>query len=145
MACPFFVPRELVSGGSWPHPARLPLGGGWKGGCCASGSEITAPEESVREFCNLGYAAACPQLPAERDWDAIRFSVAHANSGQLTLWYVCEAGHAPRKHGQLTFDLDREVWLNPHGDVRVQRLADSYVRAFRSRQGPGELKQEDSR
>ncbi|MGA7967436.1 MAG: hypothetical protein WBQ00_03105 [Terriglobales bacterium] len=36
MACPYFVPREIVYDLSWPHPARLPLGAGWTGTCCAA-------------------------------------------------------------------------------------------------------------
>jgi|SRR5271165_975238 len=134
MACPFFVPRELASDGEWHHPSRLPLGAGWRGGCCASGHELPASDAAVKEFCNLGYAAACPHLPAQRDWDAIRFSVARANAVLVTLWYVCEAGHAPRHHGKLSYDLHRGVWLNPHPDERVQRLAHCYLQTYRSRQ-----------
>jgi hypothetical protein len=136
MACPFFVPREIASDGSWQHPSRLPLGGGWRGGCCASGQEVVASDASLWELCNLGYATACPHLPAQRDWDAIRFSVARANTSVVTLWYVCEAGHAPRSHGKLSFDLERGVWLNPHSDARVQRLAQCYLETYRSRQSP---------
>jgi hypothetical protein len=36
LACPYFVPREIVYDLSWPHPARLPLGAGWTGSCCAA-------------------------------------------------------------------------------------------------------------
>lgn len=47
MACPYFVPREIVYDVSWPHPARLPLGAGWTGTCCAasykSANEAVAP------------------------------------------------------------------------------------------------------
>jgi hypothetical protein len=136
MACPFFVPQRIATDASWQHPSRLPLGAGWRGACCASGQEMAVPDAAGLELCNLGYAAACPHLPPQRDWDAIRFSVACTNSALVTLWYICEAGHAPRSHGKLSFDLERGMCLNPHPDARVQRLAQCYVETYRSRQTP---------
>ena len=134
MACPFFVPREILSGGSWLHPSRLPLGAGWRGDCGASAQPVTPDDAAIRDFCNLGNATACPHLPAQRDWDAIRFSVARASAGQITLHYVCESAQAPSGHGKLSFDLVRQRWLNPHSDPRVQRLADCYLETYRARQ-----------
>jgi hypothetical protein len=131
LACPFFVPLEILNDGSWPHPSRLPLGAGWTGNCLASGQELAASDTHIREFCNLGYATACPHLPPRRDWDAIRFSVARAGREQVTLCFVCELDHAPIEHGELTFDLASEVWVNPHADARVHRLAICYLEAYR--------------
>jgi hypothetical protein len=133
LACPFFVPREIVNDGSWPHPSRLPLGAGWTGNCRASGQELATSDTHIREFCNLGYATACPHLPPGRDWDAIRFSVANTNANQVTLWYVCEKGHAPVEHGRLIFDLANQAWVNPHVDERVRRLATCYIDTYRAR------------
>lgn len=145
VACPFFVPREIVNDGSWPHPARLPLGAGWSGACCASGQETAANAATgatpvavndtyVREFCNLGYATACPHLPRGRDWDAIRFSVVSSSPKEITLCYVCELGHAPVEHGTLNYDLVGEAWRHAPQDPRVHRLANSYLHAYRARQ-----------
>ena len=134
MACPYFVPREILNDGSWPHPSRLPLGAGWTGLCRASGPEQAPPDAHIREFCNLGYATACPRLPAQRDWDAVRFSVARISSEQVAICFVCELAHAPIEHGKLTFDLASETWLNPYSDPRVQMLANSYLEAYRARQ-----------
>jgi hypothetical protein len=128
------VPREILNDGSWPHPSRLPLGAGWTGNCCASGRELAASDTHLREFCNLGYATACPHLPQQRDWDAVRFSVFRAGPEQLTICFVCERGHAPIEHGTLTFDLMREVWLDVHADPRVLTLATCYLQAYRVRQ-----------
>jgi hypothetical protein len=142
LACPFFVPREIVNDGSWPHPARLPLGAGWTGTCCASNGSTTSTAEVVptavdaaylRDFCNLGYAAGCPHLPGQRDWDAVRFSVASSGPEHITLTYICERAHAPVEHGTLTFDLQAEVWRDRPGDPRVRRLADSFLYAWRLR------------
>jgi len=135
LACPFFVPLEILNDGSWPHTSRLPLGAGWTGNCLASGQELAASDSHIREFCNLGYASACSHLPASRDWDAVRFSVARAGQDQVTIAFVCELAHAPIEHGQLTFDLVSEVWLNSHSDPRVLTLAACYLEAYRARQG----------
>jgi hypothetical protein len=132
LACPFFVPLEVVNDGSWPHPSRLPLGAGWAGNCRASGQP--ASDNHIREFCNLGYAAACPHLPRSRDWDAVRFSVARAGQDQVTIGFVCELAHAPIEHGKLTFDLANGAWLDSHPDPRVLTLATCYLETYRARQ-----------
>ena len=134
MACPFFVPLEIVNDGSWPHPSRLPLGAGWAGNCRASGQELPASNEHVRDFCNLGYATSCPRLPQERDWDAIRFSVGHISREQVAIRFVCELNHAPVEHGSLIFDLSCENWINAHADARVNTLAACYLQTCRARQ-----------
>jgi hypothetical protein len=138
LACPFFVPREIVSqtmnDGSWPHPSRLPLGAGWTGTCRASGQEQAVPDTHIREFCNLGYATTCPHLPQQRDWDAVRFSVARVSHEQITICFTCELAHAPIEHGKLTFDLVSEAWLEPHSDSRILTLASSFLYAYRARQ-----------
>jgi hypothetical protein len=134
LACAYLVPREIVNDGSWPHPSRLPLGAGWTGTCRASGHELAVSDAHIRQFCNLGYATACPQLPPSRDWDAVRFSVARTSQEQVTICFVCELAHAPIEHGELTFDLMSEVWLNAFPDPRVLTLANCYLQAYRARQ-----------
>jgi hypothetical protein len=134
VACPYFVPREMLNDGSWPHPSRLPLGAGWTGACCTSEPEVVPGLAHIREFCNLGYASSCPHLPARRDWDAVRFSVSRSASEQITIAYVCERAHAPIEHGSLTYDLTADRWSCSPADERVNRLATSYLRAWRLRQ-----------
>jgi len=137
LACPFFVPLEIVNDGSWPHPSRLPLGAGWTGSCRASGKELPASDRHIHDFCNLGYASACPHLPPRRDWDAVRFSVARAGQDQVTIGFVCELAHAPIEYGRLTFDLGSEAWLDSHPDPRVLTLANCYLRTYRARKAAG--------
>ena len=142
LACPFFMPREIVNDGSWPHPARLPLGAGWTGVCGAPAQAENAEAvpkavvdpSHIRDFCNLGYANACPHLPFNRDWDAIRFSIAVVSVHQITICYACELNHAPIEHGTLTYNLADEVWRDAHPDERVRRLAASFLHAYRMRQ-----------
>ena len=146
MACPYFMPLEKLKG-NWPHPARLPLGGGWSGHCTAPGHEGELPQQDILEaFCNLGYAACCSWSPRERAWDAVRFAVsAPPEAGQrvkaseagsdstaqfLTLHYVCERSHLPVDHGNLEFDLVRSTWLRPHDDARIQKMAECFLESF---------------
>ena len=137
MACPYFVPQEILNDGTWLHPARLPLGAGWRGLCCAKGNVFAPDDATIHTLCNLGYASNCPHLPSERDWDAIRFSVARTSVDQITLNYICESAHAPAQHGKLVFDRVKSSWVNPHPDMRVHRLASCYLESFRARQGDG--------
>lgn len=139
MACPYFEPREIVTEGWWQHPGRLPLGAGWRGSCCATADKPVPSDDTLRDLCNLGYARACERLAHDRDWDAIRFSVASESSQQVSFCYVCELGHAPKESGKLTYDLSMQVWLNAGADPRVQRLADAYLAVYKSRRRmPGE-------
>jgi hypothetical protein len=142
------MPVEKFENGNWPHPARLPLGGGWSGHCTAPGHEGESPAQHILEaLCNLGYASSCSWAPPERAWDAVRFavsarsdSVAHEsgkNAGAdgparvLRLRYVCERNHLPVAHGDLEFDLTRSAWLRRHDDARLQKMAECFLDAYR--------------
>lgn len=146
MACPYFMPLERLENGSWPHPARLPLGCGWTGHCTAPGHEGKLPAQDVLEaFCNLGYASGCDWAPRERAWDSVRFAVVAppgAGKGRdkgdsdgrlprvLCVNYVCERDHRPIVHGELEFDLRQESWLQRHQDPRVQRMAECFLESY---------------
>jgi len=145
------MPVARLENGSWPHPARLPLGGGWCGHCTAPGHEGEVPQQDVLEaFCNLGYASSCDWSPQERVWDAVRFAVSAprgsatkdtvmpaeprdavtSSARVLFLRYVCERNHRPVEHGDLEFDLGQAVWLRRHEDARVQRMAECFLESY---------------
>ena len=131
MACPFFWPVRKSEEGGWLHASRLPLGCGWTGHCSAPGYEGTKPsDEEVRELCNLGYATNCPRLPAGRACDAVRFSVARERGAQLSLRFVCEAGHRPVEHGTLEYDSQLGRWISSHADARIQKMAECYLETY---------------
>jgi len=136
LACPYFMPVERLENGSWPHPARLPLGGGWNGHCTAPGHEGELPAQDILEaFCNLGYASSCAWAPTERAWDAVRFSVAAPAKAEtaarvLQLVYVCERRHRPVKSGELQFNLQSAAWLLRHEDSRIQKMAECFVESY---------------
>lgn len=148
------MPAERIEDGSWPHPARLPLGGGWSGHCTAPGHERQIPSRDVLEaFCNLGYACGCTWAPQERNWDAVRFAVSapgapvttnYANAGNgsgrlLSLRYVCERDHRPVEHGQLQFDTAQSEWLKRHVDARIQKMAECFLESYFRKKAPAEV------
>jgi len=139
MACPYFMPVAKLENGTWPHPSRLPLGGGWNGHCTAPGHEGEQPTQDIVEaFCNLGYAECCGWAPRERTCDAVRFAVTApaeekntaTRANRLVLRFVCERSHWPVEHGSLAFDLANMVWLKPHPDPRIQKMAECFLQTY---------------
>lgn len=134
VACPYFMPTAKFEAIAWPHRARLPLGDGWQGHCTAPGHEGFAPgPDELANFCNLGYARACPHLPAERAWDAVRFSIARDKDERLTVLYVCERDYRPAHHGRLEYDCGLSRWSSSHPDSRIQRMAECYLECYLAR------------
>ena len=133
MACPFFMPQHKFENGSWPHPARLPLGAGWTGYCTAPGHEGAVPELSTLESgCNLGYASSCSRRPAERAWDSVRFRVTRTGERRVVVLYSCERDHRPATHGTLEYDITAAMWISSHHDLRIQRMAECFVESHLS-------------
>jgi hypothetical protein len=131
LACPFFMPTRKLDGGEWPHPARLPLGFGWEGHCTAPGNQGVTPDlQRLHDECSLGYASACPHLPKERAWDAVRFAVLSENESRVLLAYVCERNHLPAEHGSLELKVQERTWAKSHADARVQKMAQCFVEAW---------------
>lgn len=127
------MPIQKLDGG-WLHPSRLPLGGGWHGHCSAPGHEGAQPSDhELHEFCNLGYATKCSRLPVDREFDAVRVSVARDQGSRLSVWFVCESGHRPGRHGTLEYDVDRNQWTSAHTDSRIQRMLECYVQVYLQR------------
>ena len=145
LACPYFMPIEKLDGGNWPHPARLPLGGGWRGHCTAPGHEGEVPEQHVQEaFCNLGYAEGCAWTPKEREWDAVRFGVLAGRSDKggtqpvdrvIQLRYVCERNHRPSADGVLQFNCTSAMWVEPHPNPRLQKMAECFLDSWMKKPG----------
>ena len=142
------MPIEKCENGSWPHPARLPLGAGWSGHCTSPGHEGEIPAQHVLEaFCNLGYASSCNWAPKDevRAWDAVRFAVcappdvakrSDSDNGAeiaprvLRLRYVCEKIICPPNTVDLEFDLSPAAWLRRHDDARVQKMAECFLDSY---------------
>lgn len=130
MACPFFMPLERFGDGAWSHPARLPLGSGWRG-ICTSPMAVSPPDDHmIQERCNLGYALECPNLPVAREFDAVRFSVSKCLNGVVTLSFVCERDHRPIQHGTIDFSRVDQRWISGHADPRIQKMAECYLDSY---------------
>jgi hypothetical protein len=135
VACPFFMPDQRFDS-DWLFPHRLPLGAGWAGTCTAPGHEGARPgAEELKSSCNLGYAKTCFRLPSERHADAVRFALGEEREGILRVLFACERDHQPAGHGELLYQIAGASWPQRHGDARVQRMAECYVAAQRSRRG----------
>lgn len=131
MPCPYFIPTERFDDGGFAHPARLPLGAGYRGICGAPGHDGSAPsDEELKSNCNLGYARNCPRLPVERPADAVRFSVLRDRDGQIAIGYVAELNYLPREHGSLQYDSLLKRWLSLHPEERVQALAECFLQSY---------------
>lgn len=138
MACPYFIPTVKFDDGAWPHRRRLPLGNGWRGLCTArSDQQIVPTDDQLREFCNLGYAAGCGRLPAERCFDAARFCVARDRDQRIEVCYVLEFAHRPRAHGVLEYDMAAGRWAATHPDPRIQAMASCYLESYFERRQDG--------
>lgn len=145
LACPYFMPVSRLESGNWPHPARLPLGGGWSGYCTAPGHEQSVPELKVLESsCNLGYASSCNWAPQQRSCDSVRFAItapekvskeiaAPAPARILRITYICERDHRPSSNGELEFDLLTSMWLTNHQDTRIQKMAECFLETYLSK------------
>jgi hypothetical protein len=133
VACPFFAPSERAENIALPHPARLPLGAAWRGACSAPGGELVQLGASELEWCNLGYAHACPRLPKERAADAVRFAVNQQSRERLQIQFVLESKHLPLEYGTLHFDRIAQCWASQHSDSRIQKLADCFLKAYLER------------
>jgi len=134
MACPYFLPTEKFVDGTWPHPARLPLGGGWRDMCTAPGQQNVIPcDQELTDFCNLGYSRRCPRFPADRVADAVRFCVMRDRGDAIELCYVFERDHLPGLFGTLQYDPVARTWPVPHPDHRVHRMAECYLDSYLAR------------
>jgi len=85
VACPFFTRLKIVNDGLVPHSFAVAAGRGMDGEMLRLGTGNSGIRNALREFCNRGYANACPHLPLRRDWMAVRFSVARAGREQVTI------------------------------------------------------------
>jgi len=133
VACPYFYPTEKSSTIAWPFPARLPLGAGFAG-TCRAGAEVASPSENeLRDFCNIGYARACPRMPRSYFSDGVRFAVARDEGSRIMVHYASEREHEPVEYGRLEYDCASTTWAAPLRDACLQRQADVYLAVYLER------------
>ena len=136
LSCPYFIPTERFDDGGFVHPARLPLGAGYRGRCGAPGHDGAVPtDEELKDACNLGYARNCSRLPKERISDAVRFSIMRDRDGQISLCWVSELNYLPGEHGSLEYDSLLQRWIAMHPEARVQALAECFLQSYLKNRG----------
>ena len=108
-------------------------GAGFTGMCRAGIEEITPSETELRDFCNMGYAGACPHMPDNRCIDNVRFAVARDEESRIILHYVSERCHEPEEYGRLEYDCQSQNWLAPMRDPCLQRQAECFVAVYLER------------
>jgi hypothetical protein len=128
------MPTTRFDEGAWIHPARLPLGAGWKGHCCAPGHEGEEPSaEELRDWCNLGYASDCARRPKPSACDAVRFAVSRDDRSHITVLYSIETAHLPSGHGTLEYDVTSQRWTTPHPAAHISKMAECFLQSYFSR------------
>ena len=130
---PFFFPTQRASEIQWNFPARLPLGGGFCGTCKATSQEFAPSDAELRDFCNLGYAGQCANLPADRRADCVRFSIAQDQGTRILLHFVLERDHVPMEWGTLEFDVAALRWSSSGANGLLRRQAESYLSVYLER------------
>ncbi len=132
MACPYFCPTTPIQERWWPHPLRLPLGGGYRGLCAADpAGDATPSERALQQWCNLGYARGhCARFPPGAGPDAVRFGLSDGGDGLLAVDYALEQGHLPHQHGRLEFDTRRRAFLAAPAGRLLRRQAEAYMESY---------------
>ena len=130
------MPTAPANENLWPHPHRLPLGGGYLGRCTAPSHEGYEPvTEELRDWCNLGYAARCPRMPEQRRGDSNRYRVTETGA-QIVIFQCSELRYAPVAQASLRFDAESRACLSPHADACIQRQAECVLESWLHRRSP---------
>jgi hypothetical protein len=129
MACPLFIPTaplgELVA-------VAAPLGDLYGGQCAADRSAVIEPE-TLRRYCNFGYARGCCPRAAKSDADAARFMVRAARGSMVDIAWAVERNHHPVAVGRMEIETSFEP-----GDDLLARQAHACARSYmrQTRGGP---------
>ena len=129
MACPLFVPSsplgDLVS-------IAAPLGDLYAGHCSADPAAPVDPD-TLRRFCNFGYARGHCERAAQSEADAVRLLV-RADDGQAVevAWSV-ERDHHPVAVGVESVQIGVDGPAATAFLSQVRACASSYVRQIHSR------------
>ena len=132
MACPYFHPECPSSELAVAHRERLPLGDAYCGTCSASSA---APDlVTLAENCNVGYARNCRHLPAEREADAVRYSV-HEREGQIVVTCIYERNHLPAGVQQYVHEASGGRWICLPEESAIQAQVKAVLNHHLSRTG----------
>jgi hypothetical protein len=132
MPCPLFHASEPLTSAWELRP--VPLGRLYRGECGAGDVVYSPTDTELRAWCNFGYARGeCSRFPPSATADAIRFSIACADSDAITVRFCLERDHRPVQHGSLIYHSAQSAFDPPHPDSAVNRLAEAYVESYLAR------------
>jgi len=128
MACPLFIPSsplgELVSG-------SVPLGDLYAGNCAAD-PDLAVHADTLRHYCNFGYARGHCERASRSDADAARFMVRAARGDIVEIAWAVERNHHPVAVG--TVEVDTRAMPAAVADVLARQAyacASAYARQSR--------------
>src|SRR5580692_8325367 len=102
MACPLFIPStplgELVS-------VATPLGDLYAGNCAAD-PRAAIDSDTLRRYCNFGYARCHCERAAQSDADAVRLMVSAERGNIVEIAWALERNHHPVAVGNVEIDSD---------------------------------------
>jgi hypothetical protein len=130
MACPLFIPTsplgESVS-------AAAPLGDLYSG-CCGAEPAAAIDPETLRRYCNFGYARGHCERAAQSDADAVRLMVRAERGSLVEIAWAVERNHHPVAVG--TVEVETTSPVPPAGDALNRQIyfcAASYMRQAHAR------------
>lgn len=105
MACPLFIPSS-------------PLGDLY-GGSCAADPSVAIEAETLRRYCNFGYARGHCARAAQSDADAVRLLVRGARGSIVEISWAVERNHHPVAVGSV--EIDTGPAAEPAGDALARQ------------------------
>ena len=91
MACPLFLPSSPLAGFSDLYA-----------GACAADNCAAIPVDTLRQYCNAGYARGFCERAAQSDADSFRFAIKANRDGAVDVAWSSERNHHPVAVGMLT-------------------------------------------
>jgi hypothetical protein len=137
MACPLFIPStpigELVS-------VVTPLGDLYSGNCAADTEAVIGPD-TLRRYCNFGYARGYCDRAAQSDADAVRLMVRSERGNIVEVAWAIERNHHPVAVGNM--EIEPGLPAGPAGDLlalQAYACVAAYIRQSRVHpSGVGEI------
>jgi hypothetical protein len=78
------------------------LGSLYSGLCQSGGAAVQPDEETLKDKCNMGYAAGCCARFRPGAGDAVRFAIASCKDGGLSVRWLVESGGLPVLSGEVS-------------------------------------------
>jgi hypothetical protein len=123
MPCPLFNPTVPLGGFA---PDAAPLGDLYAGECAATpGTPI--PLDTIRHYCNFGYARKACTRAANVEADAARFIIRSHSGGMVQVGWATESNHHPLAVGSLSISIVETSGGQPI-DHQVRACVSSYLR-----------------